>query len=422
MNRLYATLSQLNQTMARLRSREELFGEVCRLLVELGDFQMAWIGLVDPATRRVSSVAQHGDRLGYLKQLEIFDDNGKARGPVGAAIDENAPCICSDLLEDGQLMGWRETRSGWRSMAVFPVRQQGAVAAVLAVYAREVDYFGPQEKKLLEGAASDISFALETLLNDERRQRAEEQLRQLNGELEQRVRQRTAELEAKNRELEIFTSSVSHDLKSPLRCIDGFSRVVLGDYGNKLDERGRECLRRVISSAERMNQLIVDLLSYSRLDLGTVHWSMVDVSELVRKVVEDYRPEIEAAKTRIKMELQCAPLRADQPGLEQSLRNLVGNAIKFSSKSPGPAVEILGRDGDGFCTLQVRDNGIGFDMRHQERIFQIFQRLHSVSEYPGTGVGLAIVRKALQRMGGTVTAQGEPGKGAVFTLQIPRGQ
>ncbi len=142
--------------------------------------------------------------------------------------------------------------------------------------------------------------------------------------------------------------------------------------------------------------------------------------QLVAQVLEDYREQITAAKTQIKSDVQCAPLNTDRSGLEQALRNLIGNAIKFSAKSPAPLVQILGRDTADFCILEVRDNGIGFDMQDQEKIFQIFQRLHPVSDYPGTGIGLAIVRKAVQRVGGTVNAQSEPGQGATFCLEIPR--
>jgi hypothetical protein len=250
--------------------------------------------------------------------------------------------------------------------------------------------------------------------------RSKESLRQLNKELERRVYQRTAELETKNRELETFAYSVSHDLKAPVRSIEGFAHVLLDEHLAQLDASGREYLERVLQSAERMRQLIDDLLSYSRLELEDVKWSAVDLRGLVQRLLEEFRREIDLAKTRVKVEIQCAPLKTDAAGLEQAMRNLIGNAIKFSARSPAPQVEILARDGDGFCHVTVRDNGIGFDMKYQERIFQVFQRLHPVNEYPGTGIGLAIVRKAMQRMGGKVRVESAPGQGADFFLEIPR--
>lgn len=250
----------------------------------------------------------------------------------------------------------------------------------------------------------------------------EDELRRMNVELEQRVRERTAQLESKNRELESFAYSVSHDLKAPLRGISGFSNALLEEHLSKLDEDAQLYLTRIVASAERMGQLIDDLLSYSRLEVQAPQWSTVDVCEMVQRIKGDYGAQISETKAQVKVDIKSLPLKTDPHGLEQALRNLIGNAIKFSAKSPAPNIDIIGRDVDGKFTLEVRDNGIGFDMKYAAKLFQIFQRLHSSREYSGTGIGLAIVRKAVERVGGKVSAESEPGKGASFKLEIPRQQ
>ena len=179
LNCLYATLSQVNQTIVRVSSREELFQEVTRVLVEFGKFTMAWIGLVNPATQEVEVAAQQGDETGYLQRIEIFADDGPTgRGPVGTAIREGRPYICNDFINDPCTLPWREAaaKSGWRSLAAFPIRQGGLVCGVLTIYDVEVNFFGEREVALLEEAATDTSFSLDNLEREALRERAEEEL------------------------------------------------------------------------------------------------------------------------------------------------------------------------------------------------------------------------------------------------------
>ncbi len=250
------------------------------------------------------------------------------------------------------------------------------------------------------------------------RVRAEERVRELNADLERRVAARTAELEAKNRELETFTYSVSHDLKAPLRGIDGYSRLLEEEHQERLDEEGRRFVRAVRQASQQMGQLIDDLLAYSQVERREVRLAPVDPREVLASLPEICREEIRERGVELVVDLPDARARADAQALTQVLRNLVDNAVKFSSAAQAPRVEVGGRVEDDRYLLWVRDNGIGFDMKFAERIFDIFQRLHRVEEYPGTGVGLAIVRKAVERMGGRVRAEGEPGRGATFTVEL----
>ena len=228
------------------------------------------------------------------------------------------------------------------------------------------------------------------------------------------------ELQRANAELETFTYSVSHDLKAPLRGIDGYSRLLLEDHAGQLDDEGRTFLHTIRHAAEQMNQSINDLLAYSRLERRAMHTTSVNLRALVDALVAEYAEEMRERSVDLTVEVPCQVVMAEAEGLAQALRNLLDNALKFTRDVPQPRVEIGGRETENACIIWVRDNGIGFDMLYHDRIFEIFQRLHRAEEYPGTGVGLAIVRKAMQRMGGRAWAESAPGEGATFYLEIPR--
>lgn len=248
---------------------------------------------------------------------------------------------------------------------------------------------------------------------------SEQRVLRLNAELEERVRERTARLFTVNQELESFAYSVAHDLKAPLRGIHGFSQLLLADEADNLSAEGRDYLARVLSSSMHMDALIDDLLSYSRLEREEIELEAVFLPDLFKGVAAAAEYELRAAG--ITLEAAIAPLTVfvSRSGLTLALRNLIDNAAKFSRGATDPRVEAAAAEENGFCLFSIRDHGIGFDMAYHDKMFELFQRLHARTQYSGTGVGLAIVRKAMQRMGGDVWAQGEPGKGATFFLKIP---
>ena len=247
----------------------------------------------------------------------------------------------------------------------------------------------------------------------------EEAVLRLNEQLEERVRERTAQLEAVNRELEAFSYSVSHDLKAPLRGIDGYSQLLEKDYYDRLDEEGRLFIRNVRASAAQMHELIEDLLNYSRMERRVLQTVSIVLPTLVQSVVARQAAEIKEAGILLNLKVPPVVVHADSEGLAIVLRNLLDNAVKFSRKTPSPAVEIGARKEGDKVIFWVRDNGIGFDMKFHDRIFDTFQRLQRAEDYPGTGIGLALVRKAMQRMGGRAWAESAPGEGATFFLEIP---
>jgi PAS domain S-box-containing protein len=258
-----------------------------------------------------------------------------------------------------------------------------------------------------------------TLLDITEAVQAEEQLRQINQELEHRVAERTEQLREANRELEAFSYTVSHDLKAPLRGIDGYSQLLEEEFAQQLGEEGRQFIGRIRRGVQQMGELINDLLDYARLERRDMVRHPVDVSALVRDVVDAYGADVDRYRAQVRLDLAPMTLPLDRDGMAMVLRNLVGNALKFSRGRDTPMVEIGSRSESGRHLLWVRDNGTGFDMQYHDRIFGIFQRLHRAEEYPGTGVGLALVSKAMQRMGGRVWAESAPGQGATFFLEFP---
>ena len=249
------------------------------------------------------------------------------------------------------------------------------------------------------------------------RGRAEQEVLRLNAELEQRVRERTAQLELTNRELESFCYAVSHDLRGPLRSIDGFSQALLQDCLPQLPQDGQRFLRRIRASTQRMGQLIEDLLTLSKVSRGEMARREVDLGEVARQVFADAAQKEPGRKVEMTA-WDNMHADGDPRLLRAALENLIGNAWKFTSKVERPRIEVGSLRDGGRTTFFVRDNGVGFDMAYADKLFGAFQRLHSESEFPGTGIGLATVQRIVHRHGGRIWANAAPGKGAAFFFTL----
>ena len=248
-------------------------------------------------------------------------------------------------------------------------------------------------------------------------QAADAEVRRVNADLEDRVRQRTAELETVNDELRTFSYSVSHDLRSPLRSMDGFSEALLEDYSDVLDETGRDYLRRVRSGSQRMGVLIDDLLLLSKVTLQPIVRETVDVTALAMDALAELAAADPARVVETSIQ-QGLHVNADRGLMRVALTNLLGNAWKFTAGAEAARIEVGSRETDAGTEFFVRDNGAGFDMKYVGKLFTPFQRLHSDGQFKGTGIGLATVHRVIMRHGGTVRAEGAEGRGATFYFSV----
>jgi PAS domain S-box-containing protein len=307
---------------------------------------------------------------------------------------------------------WRLEATGQRALLVVPLRVEGRVIGAFSISDTTVRTFSASEVTLAETLADQTALALE-------RARLYAEVTRHAAELEERVAERTAQLGEANSELEAFAYSVAHDLRAPLRAMQGFSQALIEDYGDRLDAAGRDYAERISGAASDMDLLIHDLLAYSRLSREELKIEPVGLEPAVTEAQAQIGATLRERGGRISVEAPLPEVMGHRGTLVQVTANLLGNAIKFVAPDVEPSVRVWTEPREGCIRLWVKDNGIGIAPEHQERIFRVFERLHGRETYPGTGIGLAIVHRGVERMGGRVGVESAPGRGSRFWVELP---
>ncbi|MBI4989951.1 MAG: GAF domain-containing protein [Rhodocyclales bacterium] len=330
-----------------------------------------------------------------------------------AANEENAqPILVADPAREPSLAALLPElhREGIASLAFIPIAHQGRLLGNFMLYFNQPHEMTAAETRLALTVAEHLALAVS-------RQRAIEEIHHLNAHLEERVQRRTQQLEDANREMEAFCYSVSHDLRAPLRALDGFARILLEDAASVLDDTDKGHLQRIIDASGRMGGLMDDLLRLSRIGRAGMRLAAVDLGGIAGGIVERLRgaDPSRRAVSRIGAGLS---IQADAGLMRIALENLIGNAWKYTGRNADAEIEFGKREEDGRTAYFVRDNGAGFDMRYAGKLFSPFQRVHSPSEFEGNGIGLAIVQRIVQRHGGRIWAESAPGCGSTFWFTL----
>lgn len=422
LTRTHRLLTRVNEAIVRAQNRDGLFKAICNAAMESELFRFVWIGMLDEQKLSVMPATCAGLDEGYTDKLNIrLDDEFTGNGPTGRAIREGTHVVCHDIEHDPCMAPWRDEalKRGYRASAVFPIREEWCVVGAINVYAADTHFFTSDIIQLMLELAADVSFALGVFVERNRREWAEDEINQLNVALEHRVLERTCQLEAANKELEAFSYSVSHDLRAPLRSIDGFSQILLKTHSDRLDATGQDYLQRVRRASQRMGHLIDDLLQLSQVARSSIRREPVDLSEIAEFVADDLRKTNPERQVQFDLQ-QGISMQADPGLLRIVMENLLGNAYKFTGKKAEAKIEFGKHDIDGESVFFVRDNGDGFNMDYVHKLFGAFQRLHGAGEFEGTGIGLATVQRIIHRHNGRIWAEGKEGQGATFCFTLPQ--
>lgn len=404
-----AALLQLGQRALEADRVNPLLDEAVSLMSETLEVEMASVAEVRPDGESMRIVAGVGLGEGVVGSLTIGVGSDTLSGYT---LQRNETVAVEDFRTDSRFGEMPLPRAAHVVSALCaPLRGHQRPFGVLGVYTRSQRTFSKDDVHCFHAVANILSAAIQRLAK-------EEEVRCLNIDLEQRVAARTADLERSNKQLESFSYSVSHDLRVPLRAVDGFTRILEEDYASNLDSEGRRILQVIRQGTRNMSALIDDLLAFSRVNRQPLRFADVDMNDLARSTVT----ELTGDKPARRDQFLLGPLpsvRGDAALLKQVFINLVSNALKFSEHVERPQIEISGERNCDRVVYHVRDNGAGFDMEYAGKLFQVFQRLHSKDEFEGTGVGLALAKSIVTRHGGDIWAEGRVGEGAVFHVSLP---
>jgi signal transduction histidine kinase/CHASE3 domain sensor protein len=427
LNRLYAVLSHTSQSIVRIRERDALFREVCRIAVEDGLFRMAWVGTVHPQTGVVEPAAFAGLEDGYLGGIHIAAaDVPEGQGPTGRTLRERRHFVCADIAADPRLLPWRDAAlaRGYRSSAAFPLQFGDSVVGVFTLYAAQPGFFDDEVVAVLNEAASEISFALESMDREARRCQAEENLRSLNEDLERRVSERTAQVERANRMKTEFLSRTSHELRTPLNAIVGYSDLLGEEPAGPLPPTYKRFVANIQEGARHLLRMVNDVLDLSKIEAGRIDLNREEFhpAAALDEVLSVIAPLARIKKIAIENQLlRGATIKADRTLFKQILYNLLSNAVKFTPENGRAWIAECHRE-NAAC-FSVGDTGIGIPGAELEAIFDEF---HQVGALPGavkegSGLGLAITKRLVDLHAGTVWVESTPGRGSCFFFSLGPG-
>jgi signal transduction histidine kinase/DNA-binding response OmpR family regulator len=430
-NKSLAAMFSIAEGLNQATTQREVCEGALERALELPGVLAGWITVVDEAGNFVLLASRNLPPA--LMQPGAMEGSCLCRRKLLAGELDSV----TNILECERLGQARGDTQGLRFHASVPIWIGGQTPGVMNLVGSERGLFNDEDKKNLYAVGNQLGVALERARLHERleqrveertaklaaeveeRRRAEDEVRGLSADLERRVGERTRELETANKELESFSYSVSHDLRAPLRAIDGFSRILEEQHSDRLNEECRRLLGVIRENSRKMSDLIDDLLEFSRLGRKPLSRTRIDMKQLVEAIFREIVTDGWRSHRFVLGSLP--PADGDAALLKQVWINLLGNAIKFSSKSQQPVIEVSGQEIGAEIVYCVKDNGAGFDMRYYDRLFGVFQRLHGEQEFAGTGVGLAIVQRVVSRHGGRVWAEGKVNEGATFNFALPKG-
>jgi len=411
-NRAYQMLSECNLLLVNVKTESELLEKLCKIVVEVGGYRLAWIGLADNNEQKtISPVAQAGFEDGYLESLNVtWADTERGRGPTGTAIRTGKACVAKNILTDPKFKLWREQaiKRGYVSSIALPLIIENVVIGSLNIYSAETKAFDIDEDEVLLKLTENLAYSIEKLRSYTKRKIVEDQLK-LTME----------DLKRSNTELEQFAYIASHDLQEPLRMISSFVQLLAKRYKDRLDEDADDFINFIVDGAKRMQIMINDLLTYSQIGRIDKGFRSTDTNIVLTNVLEMLGIPIEDTNATITHD-SLPTILANERGLSQMFQNLISNAIKFHKEEEPPVVHISAKLQKNQWIFSIRDNGIGIDSQNFDRIFIIFQRLHTKDEYGGTGLGLAICKKIIERHNGKIWVESEVRKGSTFYFSIPK--
>jgi PAS domain S-box-containing protein len=403
-----AGLNTLGRQVSRSISMSVVISEGVEKMAEVTQSDVAFLFLRDGNKLVLAGIAPPS---GTEKYGEI-PEHRVGECMCGLAVSLGKPLYSQDIYTDLRCT-WEECKkAGYRSMAALPL-QSGTDIIGVAGLACEAERNFETQAEFLETIAAQVSGAIQNA-------QLHKKIQQYAAELELRVQKRTAQLQAANKELESFSYSVSHDLRAPLRAISGFSAIIARRHRANLNEEGRHYVDNIVQASEHMGRLIDDLLTYSRLGRTGVRREPVSLADLMNEISRNMQSRLAEVHGTLHLSEDLPVVSGDHTLLSQVFTNLLENAFTYRKPDISPEVCVTYRSEDDHVIVEVSDNGIGIPPEHQEKIFNMFQRLHSEDEYPGTGIGLATVRKSVELLGGSVWVESNVGEGSTFFIRLSK--